>query len=152
MKCMYIACLCSCSSIQLICCGISCFLYLSVIFSFFFLMHLLQNFLDHCGKFNFHSDILSYVLIERERFCFYFSQYCPYSGAFQPFLSSLLSFVLNWMLKITSWDLLVFLLFLDPLNFLHIESELIGIIQVWLNWPKITKLREHLMLLPPFLS
>lgn len=63
------------------------FLPLSVFFFlvFFNFKRLLQNFLDHCGRFDLYSDILFYVLIERERFCSSFSQYCRYGGALGPF-------------------------------------------------------------------
>lgn len=46
------------------------FFYLSVIFFFFFFL-MLQN-LDHCRKFYFHSDVLSYVLREKGVFSFIF--------------------------------------------------------------------------------
>lgn len=85
-KCMYIAGLCSCVSVQLLSRGIGCFLsvYYFLFFLFFF-KRLLLNFLDHCGKFDLYSDILFYVLIERERFGSSFSQHRPYGGALRPF-------------------------------------------------------------------
>lgn len=78
----------------------------------------------------FSSDILSYVLIEREHFGFYFLIWsCPYSPTFLPVLP-----VIVFLLKLEGQrqvrSLLVFMLFLDPFNCIHIESKLIRIVQV----------------------
>lgn len=84
----------------------------------------------------FTSDILSYVLIERECFRFYFPHPVFSIQPNFPAIDPLLSLTGRHTAPQRPAGVL---LFLDPLNCIHIESELIRIVQVRRNQPEIIK-------------
>lgn len=119
---------------------------------FIFLMHLLRNVVGNCVKYDFHFRCFILCCNRKGAFGFLFSSFGLVHTA-QPSCQSYQrsSSISRWKFQHQVRNLLVFLLFLDPFNCIHIESKLIRIVQVWLNPPEIIKLREHLTPLLPFL-